>query len=71
MRLLAFLMVACVATAVYACPNCKSSVARDGQGMSLGFAWSILLMLMAPMGIISAWAIAIRRHLRRFQSGVN
>ena len=47
-----------------ACPNCKSSVAHNGNGMALGFAWSIGFMLAVPTTIISAWIIALRKHLR-------
>ncbi|MDG2013871.1 MAG: hypothetical protein P8J33_10215 [Pirellulaceae bacterium] len=54
----------CVAEA---CPNCKSSVAHDSNGMALGFAWSIAFMLAVPVTIVSAWALAIRKYLQQIR----
>ncbi|MCP4080034.1 MAG: hypothetical protein GY819_16110 [Planctomycetaceae bacterium] len=58
------LLLPCVAEA---CPNCKSSVAHDSNGMALGFAWSIAFMLAVPVTIVSAWAIAIRKYLQQLR----
>jgi len=51
-----------------ACPNCKSSVAHDSNGMALGFAWSIGFMLAVPTTIVSAWIIAIRKLFRHLEA---
>ena len=49
-----------------ACPNCKGSVAANGDSMALGFAWSIALMLAMPALIVSTWAIVLFRLRGRF-----
>ncbi len=59
------LILACLASEVAACPNCKNAVAQSGgESMSAGFAWSIALLLGVPASIIAGWIIALRRMLR-------
>jgi len=64
--LLVFLFVGGNAADVMACPNCKASIAGS-NGMAVGFAWSIVMMIAVPFSILTAWAVAIRRHLKRFR----
>jgi hypothetical protein len=64
-----FCTLICIASELWACPNCKNSVARNSAGMSLGFAWSIGLLLAVPLTIVSAWAVAIRRYCRQLATG--
>ena len=49
------------------CPNCKTTVAGEGDGMATGYALSILIMLATPATILAAWWIGIRRLLRQLQ----
>lgn len=48
-----------------ACPNCKNSVALNGGSMAAGFAWSIALMILMPLSIVTGWLLALRRLIKR------
>jgi Ni/Fe-hydrogenase subunit HybB-like protein len=58
-----------IAPGARACPGCKEALA-DQQGVDSaalrdGYSWSILLMMAAPFGLVSAGGLAIARAVRR------
>lgn len=57
--LLFCLLVALPTDTAWSCPNCRDALADAGR--ALGYAGGILLMLFAPFGIASFWAVVIYR----------
>ncbi len=60
-RILATLLLSTVALAqpVWACPNCKDSLAQQGENgpnVARGFYWSILFMMGTPFAILGAFS---------------
>ena len=51
-----------------ACPNCKEAVsASEGEvsSASMGYNWSIALMLCVPFSLLGTGAFVIRRAVKR------
>lgn len=51
-----------------ACPSCREAVSEsenDTAGMSDGYNWSVLFMLVVPFSMMGAGAFAIRQAARR------
>ena len=54
-------------SAVLACPNCKeavSSAPADVANMARGYNWSIMLMLVVPVSLLSTGAFMVRRAVK-------
>lgn len=52
-----------------ACPGCKEALANesgaDAAGVRDGYFWSILMMIAAPFGLLSAGGVAVARAVKR------
>lgn len=44
---------------VHACPSCKDHLAANG--LDTGYAVSILIMILVPVAIVTAWTVLILR----------
>ncbi len=52
---------------VAACPNCKeavSSTPEDVASMARGYNWSVVLMLGAPVSLLTTGAFMVRRAVK-------
>jgi hypothetical protein len=67
---LAAALVACVASAAWACPTCKEDLANNpqGQGLAAGFYYSILFMMSMPFLIIGTLGTVAYRSVKRAQA---
>lgn len=52
-----------------ACPNCKEAVANqqgsDAARVSKGYAWSILMMIGMPLGMVTTGVVVVARAVKR------
>jgi hypothetical protein len=65
---LAFLLGACSVSQVRACPNCKEAVnssEAEVSNASMGYNWSIFLMLSVPFSMLSTGIFIVRRAVKR------
>jgi hypothetical protein len=56
-----------LASPVSACPNCKEAVSappEDVASMARGYNWSIMLMLGAPVSLLTTGAFMVRRAVK-------
>jgi hypothetical protein len=56
-----------LASPVSACPNCKEAVSappEDVANMARGYNWSIMLMLGAPLTLLTTGAFMVRRAVK-------
>ncbi len=56
-----------LASPVAACPNCKEAVSappEDVASMARGYNWSIMLMLGAPVSLLTTGAFMVRRAVK-------
>jgi len=64
---LAALVAIVLASPVSACPNCKEAVSappEDVASMARGYNWSIMLMLGAPVSLLTTGAFMVRRAVK-------
>ena len=64
---LAVLVAIVLASPVSACPNCKEAVSappEDVASMARGYNWSVMLMLGAPMSLLTTGALMVRRAVK-------
>ena len=65
--LLAGVLTILLASPVSACPNCKEAVSatpEDVASMARGYNWSVMLMLSAPVSLLTTGAIMVRRAVK-------
>ena len=76
--LIAFALVLTVQAVAVACPLCKDSVplddasratAADSNRTARGYAWSILLLIAMPFGMVGAAAMLLVSNYRRTLAG--
>ena len=63
--LLVVVLVLLAAGEVSACPNCREALENqhspEGAGLRVGYFWSILMMIGAPMSLIgTGWFVVVR-----------
>jgi hypothetical protein len=64
---LAALVAIVLASPVSACPNCKEAVSatpEDVANMARGYNWSVMLMLGAPVSLLTTGALMVRRAVK-------
>jgi hypothetical protein len=71
-RLLRLMLVSAfvlsLATATWACPNCKEAVSAQPSelaGMAQGYNWSVLLMLAVPFSLACTGTLMVVRAAKR------
>ncbi len=65
---LACLMGVCSVSQVRACPNCKEAVnssEAEVSNASMGYNWSIALMLAVPFSMLGTGMFLVRRAVKR------
>jgi hypothetical protein len=68
--MLSVALVACLASAAWACPTCREDLANSpqGRGLAAGFYYSILFMMSMPFLIMGTLGTVAYRSVKRAQA---